>query len=78
MVDKSGLFVLSAEVQKSNQMRSITEERQRMRADRIAVAPEYKGAGRYGEILREVRDGGRCRSAAFLFDWVIVDPCFSE
>ena len=46
MLDKSGLFVLSAEVQKSNQMRSITEERQRMRVDRIAVAPEYKGDGR--------------------------------
>jgi hypothetical protein len=46
MLDKSGLFVLSAEVQKSNQMRSITEERQRMRVDRIAVASEYKGDGR--------------------------------
>ena len=78
MLDKSGLFVLSAEVQKSNQMRSITEERQKMRVDRIAGASEFKGAGRYGVIFRDLRDGGRCRSVAFLFDWVIVDPCFSE
>ena len=78
MVDKSGLFVLNAEVQKSNQMRSITEERQRMRVDRIAGASELKETGRYEEMFRDVRDERRCRSPAFLFDWVVVDPCFSE
>jgi hypothetical protein len=46
--------------------------------DRIAEASVFKSDGRYGEIFRDVRDGGRCRSVSFFFDWVIVDPCFSE
>lgn len=65
-------------LQKCNQIRSLTEEMQTMWLDRITEASVFKSAGRYGVIFRDVRDGGRCRSVAFLFDWVVVDTCFSE
>jgi hypothetical protein len=46
--------------------------------DRITEASVFKSVVGYGVVFRGVRDGGHFRSVAFLFDWVVVDPCFSE
>jgi hypothetical protein len=45
---------------------------------RITEASVFKSVVEYGVVFRDVRDGGHFRSVAFLFDWVVVDPCFSE
>ena len=44
----------------------------------ITEASVFKNAVGYGVVFRDVRDGGHFRSVAFLFAWVVVDPCFSE
>ena len=65
-------------LEKCNQIRSLTEERQPMWLDRITEASVFKSVVGYGVVFRDVRDGERCRSVGFLFDWFVVDICFSE
>jgi len=56
----------------------MTEERQAIALNGIGLESAFRIIGRYWVVSRNARDDERSRFSAFVVDWLVDDPCFSE